>query len=30
MNVIAEQLARAYPDPQRKTSVIVSPGATFI
>src|SRR5215813_2731959 len=30
MNVIAEQLARAYPDPQRKAFVGVSSGATFI
>src|SRR5262249_41235955 len=30
MNVIAEQLARAYPDPDRKASVGVSSGATFI
>src|SRR5262249_2397633 len=30
MNVTAEQLARAYPDPDRKASVGVSSGATFI
>src|SRR5207253_7144360 len=30
MNVISEQLSRAYPDPQRKASVGVSSGATFI
>jgi predicted permease len=29
MNVICEQLDRAYPDPQSKVSVRVSPGATF-
>ncbi|MGH9838197.1 MAG: ADOP family duplicated permease [Blastocatellia bacterium] len=30
MNMIAQQLASAWPDPQRKASVSVSPGATFI
>jgi macrolide transport system ATP-binding/permease protein len=30
MNVIADQLARQYPDPQRKTSVSVGRGATFV
>jgi macrolide transport system ATP-binding/permease protein len=30
MNVIAEQLARAYPDPWRKASVGVRSGATFL
>src|SRR5262245_807173 len=30
MNVIAQQLARQYPDPQRKPSVIVERGATFV
>ncbi len=29
MNVICEQLARAYPDPKRNVSVRVSPGGTF-
>jgi predicted permease len=30
MNVIADELARQYPDPQRKTFVIVGRGATFV
>jgi len=30
MNVIAQQLTQAYPDPQRKASVVVTSGATFI
>jgi predicted permease len=30
MNVIAQQLASAYPDPHRKASVGISSGATFI
>ncbi len=30
LSVIAEQLARAYPDPERETSVGVTSGATFI
>src|SRR5215470_16112134 len=30
MNVIAQQLVRQYPDPQRKTRVSVEPGGTFI
>jgi predicted permease len=30
MNVIAQQLAAAYPDPQRKTAIQVNPSATFI
>jgi predicted permease len=30
INVITEQLSRAYPDPQRKVSVSVTSGATFL
>ena len=30
MNVIAERIARAYPDTHRKESITLSPGATFL
>lgn len=30
MNVITQQLAQAYPDPNRKASVVITSGATFI
>jgi len=30
MNLIAQQLATAHPDPQRKVSIRVDPGATFL
>jgi hypothetical protein len=30
MSILAQQLAAAYPDPQRKTSVRLSPHGTFV